>query len=117
MSMSRHAVANMADVGISKASAMKQHLQSIVPLCVIEDYSEMFLMNEADRLLAGSPDFALDRIDDVNSKAELLEYCLQHRCPSLLLWAPAAKSIQLNCALLPYPNALSIRRLRRSSGS
>jgi tRNA A37 threonylcarbamoyladenosine dehydratase len=38
----------MADVGISKASAMKQHLQSIVPWCVIEDYSEMFLMKEAD---------------------------------------------------------------------
>lgn len=77
-SLNRHAVATLADVGISKASAMKKHLEGIVPWCEIEAVSEMFVMKEADRLLGGKPDFVLDCIDDVNTKAELISYCFKN---------------------------------------
>jgi tRNA A37 threonylcarbamoyladenosine dehydratase len=36
-----------------------------------------FSGEHADRLLSGSPDYVLDCIDDVNTKAELLAYCLK----------------------------------------
>jgi tRNA A37 threonylcarbamoyladenosine dehydratase len=97
----------MSDVGISKASAMKQHLQSIVPWCVIEDYSEMFLMKEADRLLAGSPDFVLDCIDDVNTKAELLAYCLQHHLPVFTSMGAGGKADPTKLRIAPLSECIN----------
>ena len=51
-SLNRHAVATLADVGMPKASALKSHLQRIVPNCIIDERSaargteEPCLMND-----------------------------------------------------------------------
>ena len=76
-SLNRHAVASMDDVGISKAEAMRRKLLKIVPWCQIEAITEMFKNETADALLAGDPDFVLDCIDDVSTKAELIAYCVK----------------------------------------
>ena len=76
-SLNRHAVASMEDVGLSKAEAMRRKLLKIVPWCQIEAVTEMFRQEAADALLAGSPDFVLDCIDDVSTKAELIAYCVK----------------------------------------
>ena len=76
-SLNRHAVASMDDVGISKAEAMRRKLLKIVPWCQIEAITEMFKKDTADALLAGDPDFVLDCIDDVSTKAELIAYCVK----------------------------------------
>ncbi len=75
-SLNRHAVATMEDVGISKAEAMKKRLLKVVPWCNITAITEMFRAVDADRLLEGNPDYVLDCIDDVNTKAELIAYCV-----------------------------------------
>jgi tRNA A37 threonylcarbamoyladenosine dehydratase len=38
----------------------------------------MFVGSEAKRLLNGEPDYVVDCIDDVNTKAELIAYCINH---------------------------------------
>lgn len=38
---------------------------------------------EADRLLGGHPTFVLDCIDDINTKAELISYCVKNKLPML----------------------------------
>ena len=38
----------------------------------------MLRARDADRLLEGAPDYVLDCIDDVNTKAELITYCISH---------------------------------------
>ena len=77
-SLNRHAVAMMEDVGISKALTMKNKLLKIVPNCEIEAISQMFRGYNASELLNGQPDYVLDCIDDVNTKAELLSYCINN---------------------------------------
>lgn len=77
-SLNRHAVANMSDIGASKAEIMRQRLQGIVPWSSIEAYTEMFKGKDADRLLAGKPDYVVDCIDDINTKAELVAYCVKN---------------------------------------
>lgn len=106
-SLNRHAVATMADVGISKATAMKQRLLEIVPWCQIEDYSEMFLMKEADRLLAGTPHLVLDCIDDVNTKAELIAYCLQHSLPVLTSMGAGGKADPTKLRIAPLSECIN----------
>ena len=76
-SLNRHAVASMDDVGISKAEAMRRKLLKIVPWCQIDAITEMFKKDTADTLLSGEPDFVLDCIDDVSTKAELIAYCVK----------------------------------------
>lgn len=77
-SLNRHAVASMEDVGTSKVEALRKKLLKIVPWCQITAVTEMFRGVDADRLLEGKPDFVLDCIDDVNTKAELVAYCIHN---------------------------------------
>ncbi|OQR91308.1 ubiquitin-activating enzyme (E1) [Thraustotheca clavata] len=71
-SLNRHAVATRADVGLSKANVLKNHLHEIVPQCQVEAMSVMFEENVADELLSGNPTYVLDCIDDVTTKTALL---------------------------------------------
>jgi tRNA A37 threonylcarbamoyladenosine dehydratase len=80
-SLNRHAVATMADVGLSKAVVMKNRLNSIVPWCSIDAATEMFIADSADRLLGDSPSCVVDCIDDLNTKAQLISYCIHHKIP------------------------------------
>eukprot|EP01041_Mallomonas_annulata_P011326 gene11326-23704_t len=77
-SLNRHAFANLEDVGIPKVEAVKRHILKIIPWCQVEAVTEMFKGTESTRLLEGNPDYVLDCIDDVNTKAELIAYCIQN---------------------------------------
>ena len=74
-SLNRHALAGMHDVGLPKVNVMKSKLQEIISWCEIDAVNEMFVEEHADRLLSGNPDFVIDCIDDVNTKAQLIAYC------------------------------------------
>ncbi len=106
-SLNRHAVATMEDVGIPKAQAMKNRLISIVPWCNIEDYTEMFVMSEADRLLSGKPDLVLDCIDDVNTKAELIAYCKNNDIPVLTSMGAGGKSDPTRMRISPLSDCIN----------
>lgn len=98
-SLNRHAVASMDDVGISKAEAMRRKLLKIVPWCQIEAITEMFKKDTADALLSGDPDFVLDCIDDVSTKAELIAYCVKKDI-KVLTSMGAGKSPLLSCCII-----------------
>ena len=76
-SLNRHAAATMEDVGVAKTEAMRRTMLKVVPWASIESFPEMFRAADADRLISSGrrPDFVLDCIDDVNTKAELIAYC------------------------------------------
>ena len=103
-SLNRHAVATRADVGLPKATVLKQHFATILPevptwsgsgqgagsslgpipptrsgesrgeplldaaQADVEAHVAMYTEDTEDALLAGSPDFVLDAIDNINTK-------------------------------------------------
>ena len=105
-SLNRHALASMSDVGQSKALVVKKRLQEIAPWVSIDAITEMFVGTQADRLLGpwdarhsiGSnsqgqlPTYVLDCIDDVNTKAELIAYCIKHDLRVLTSMGAGGKS-------------------------
>eukprot|EP00927_Polykrikos_kofoidii_P060492 TRINITY_DN55455_c0_g1_i1.p1 TRINITY_DN55455_c0_g1~~TRINITY_DN55455_c0_g1_i1.p1 ORF type:complete len:1342 (-),score=241.34 TRINITY_DN55455_c0_g1_i1:77-4102(-) len=83
-SLNRHAVATRQDVGISKVLACAQWLRAIAPGCFVDAREEMFTASRAKALLLGDtegyedvPAIVVDCIDDVPTKADLLQACLQ----------------------------------------
>ncbi len=74
-SLNRHAVATREDVGAPKVAAMQRFLGQVVPWCHIDAVAEKFHAESAEAHLAGKPDFVLDCIDDMNTKAALLLAC------------------------------------------
>jgi tRNA threonylcarbamoyladenosine dehydratase len=77
-SLNRHAVATRSDVGVPKVIAMKNHLLKTVPHCHIDARVQMFKLENAEELLGGNPDFVLDCIDHLKTKAELINYCVSN---------------------------------------
>lgn len=106
-SLNRHAVAAMEDVGTSKAAAMKKRLNKIVPWCQIEDINEMFTMAEADRLLENKPTLVIDCIDDVNTKAELIAYCLQNELAVITSMGAGGKADPTKLRIAPLVECIN----------
>ncbi|KAI9223714.1 hypothetical protein BC828DRAFT_375256 [Blastocladiella britannica] len=82
-SLNRHAVATYADVGLPKVDAMARALGAAAPGCVVEPVRRMFERGLEAKLLLFSgdddseekPDFVLDCIDHLPTKAALLTFC------------------------------------------
>jgi tRNA threonylcarbamoyladenosine dehydratase len=91
-SLNRHASATRKDVGISKVLAIKNHLTEIVPHAKIEAFQQLFDINTAQNLLSGKPDFVLDCIDNLETKVDLIAYCLQNKIKILASMGAGAKS-------------------------
>jgi len=106
-SLNRHAVANMEDVGSSKAEVMRRRLLQIVPWCQIEAVTHMFKAVDASALLGGSPDYVLDCIDDVSTKAELIAYCVQNNLPVLTAMGAGGKSDPTRIRISPLSDCVN----------
>ncbi|RYH06295.1 tRNA threonylcarbamoyladenosine dehydratase [archaeon] len=106
-SLNRHAVATLADVGISKAEAMRRRLKEVVPWCDIDGRAAMFKMDQAADLLAGQPDFVIDCIDDVNTKAELIAYCKQHNIAVLTSMGAGGKADPTRLRIAPLSDCIN----------
>jgi tRNA A37 threonylcarbamoyladenosine dehydratase len=90
-SLNRHAVATLANVGRPKSEVLAARLKESVPWCRVDARAAMFTAERALELLAPwaassrddpklagrRPDFVLDCIDDVNTKADLIAHCVQ----------------------------------------
>eukprot|EP00904_Undaria_pinnatifida_P007541 jgi/Undpi1/3917/HiC_scaffold_16.g07285.m1 len=78
-SLNRHAVATWEDVGRPKALVLRDRLHAIIPNARIDARVSMFKKREADLLLdidvPPGHCFVLDCIDDLATKAELIEQC------------------------------------------
>ncbi len=71
-SLNRHAVATRADVGRPKVMCCADAFAAFNPNCAVEPRAVKFEAGVAAELLAGSPDYVVDAIDDVPTKAALL---------------------------------------------
>ncbi len=83
-SLNRHAVATLADVGTPKVQCVRKRLEAVAPWVQWECFNEIFSVEKAERLLngwggsVGKPDYVVDAIDNIDSKAALLQYCHSH---------------------------------------
>ncbi|KAL6718848.1 hypothetical protein ACLMJK_003082 [Lecanora helva] len=84
-SLNRHAVATLADVGTPKVECVRKRLQAVVPWVWWEIYNEVWKQEQAQKLLGAwengkgrKPDYVVDAIDNIDSKAALLQYCHTH---------------------------------------
>lgn len=67
-SLNRHATATRADVGTSKATALRKQLLRICPHAEVEACTHLFSAKYADELLRGRPALVVDCIDDLATK-------------------------------------------------
>ena len=78
-SLNRHAVATLDDVGSPKARVLADHVAKVAPFVAVEGLPSMVTAACAEAMLApvhGRPvDLVVDCIDDVETKAALLETC------------------------------------------
>eukprot|EP00729_Bicosta_minor_P013190 gene13190-1659_t len=91
-SLNRHAVATRADVGRPKVRCCADAFAAFNPRCKIEAINEMFTKEQAAALLAGKPGYVIDAIDDVKTKADLLEACVGMGLTVLSALGAGAKS-------------------------
>jgi len=95
-SLNRHATASFADVGRPKAEVLRDCLQGMAPACEVIPVSSMFQAKDAFSLLLSPddshPDFVVDAIDDVNTKIDLLLFCLEQNLKVVSALGAGAKA-------------------------
>jgi tRNA A37 threonylcarbamoyladenosine dehydratase len=96
-SLNRHAVATLADVGLSKVQCLRRRLVAITPWVGFDLCLEKFDGRSAGRLLGAwedgqKPDFVVDAIDNIDTKVELLKYCHDHQLPVISSMGAGCKS-------------------------
>lgn len=80
-SLNRHAVAERADVGLAKVFVMQRHIaQCCGAACRVDPRRALFSAADAESLLCEPylPDVLVDCIDNVDTKAYLIEFCVRH---------------------------------------
>lgn len=92
-SLNRHAVANLRDVGVSKVEILKDHLAKIAPWVEIETHNELWNLQSSERLLLGDgrPTYVVDCIDNIDTKVDLLEFCVKNDLPVVSSGGAACK--------------------------
>lgn len=91
-SLNRHAVATLADVGTPKVQALRKRLEEVAPWVSIDARNELWRMEVGDDLLAGSPTFVVDAIDNIATKVDLLYYCKSRNIPIISSMGAGCKS-------------------------
>lgn len=99
-SLNRHAVATLADVGISKVQCLRRRLIAIAPWVKFDLRQEKFDEDVAERLLSPwggdedgwAPDYIIDAIDNIDTKVALLKYCHDNGLPVISSMGAGCKS-------------------------
>lgn len=77
-SLNRHAFATRNNVGISKVECCINYCKSIFPHIEIEAIEEALSFKNLERLLGDNPSYVIDCIDNIDSKTDLVEYCVKN---------------------------------------
>ncbi|KAK6462649.1 ubiquitin--protein ligase molybdopterin-converting factor [Scheffersomyces coipomensis] len=98
-SLNRHAVATLADVGISKVDCLKNHLLQICPWANIVVKNQLWNINNSNALIYGedgeddfNPTYVIDCIDNIDTKVDLLTFCYENKLPVISSGGAACKS-------------------------
>lgn len=106
-SLNRHAIATLSDVGLSKAETMKKILSEICPWCEIIIEVNIFKGSNAHELLTGNPQFVLDCIDDINTKGELIAYCVKNDINVITCMGAGAKADPTKLRIAPLSDCIN----------
>lgn len=74
----RQLLATTENLNQLKTEAMKNRILSIAPDCIIYDYPVFYDSSLNENLFKNQPDFVVDAIDSIQSKLDLIEYCLNN---------------------------------------
>ena len=78
-SLNRHAFAVRSDVGKLKAHLVKEYAYKYNPNIHIEPIDDAFLLQHAEHYIKrGNPTYVIDCIDDLDSKIDLIHYCIEN---------------------------------------
>lgn len=80
-SLNRHAFTFRDDVGYPKVCSTKNHLSEIYPDIECEVFENFLSQENCEKLLGGNPNFVVDCIDDLETKTDLLLYCVKNNIP------------------------------------
>ncbi len=91
-SLNRHASATHQDVGVTKVDSMRRFVNSFAPNCEVDPVEALFKYEAADELISKfNPDWVVDAIDNIHTKADLLAYCHQNQIKVISACGSAAK--------------------------
>lgn len=93
-SLNRHAVATLQSVGTQKVLALKKAIHAFNPYCEVDAVQSLFSIELADELLLKNgerPDYIVDCIDNIKTKCDLLEFCVEKKIPVIASGGSAAK--------------------------
>ena len=109
-SLNRHAVATLDDVGSPKARVLADHVAKVAPFVAVEGLPQMVTAACAEAMLApvhGRPvDLVVDCIDDVETKAALLETCCRLNIKALSAMGAGAKADPTKLCVAPLADAV-----------
>jgi tRNA A37 threonylcarbamoyladenosine dehydratase len=91
-SLNRHASATHDEVGLPKVLSIRRHVQSFAPNCFVDPVEALFNYDSAEDLIASfNPDWVVDAIDNIHTKADLLAFCYQRGIKVVSACGSAAK--------------------------
>ena len=91
-SLNRHASATHDDVGLSKVMSIQKYIQAFAPNCSVDPVEALFKYDSAEDLISRfNPDWVVDAIDNIHTKADLLAYCHQNGIKVVSACGSAAK--------------------------
>jgi tRNA A37 threonylcarbamoyladenosine dehydratase len=97
-SLNRHAAATHDDVGSPKVIALQRFLSRVAPWVEIDVRNDLFCKADADALLepwqanGQKPDYVIDAIDNIDTKADLLAYCYNDKLPVIASMGAGCKA-------------------------
>ncbi|KAL7319443.1 hypothetical protein PS15m_002578 [Mucor circinelloides] len=91
-SMTRNAVAKIADIGKSKALILKKYIGDIAPNADVQvERTQLTPENMAD-MLADAPDFVVDTLPNVKDKVLVAKYCKENNIKIVSAMSAGAKA-------------------------
>ncbi len=80
---------------------------SVIPWCNIEAVNEVLKAENVDKLLYGNPHYVIDCIDDVNTKADLIAYCLKNDIQVLTSMGAGGKADPTRLRIAPLGDCIN----------
>ena len=90
--INRHIGALDSTVGKPKVDVIGERIKDINPLCVVNKKNIFAHKDSFDLIFAEKPDIAIDAIDSLGPKVELLTYCVTNKIPIISSMGAALKS-------------------------
>jgi len=91
-SLNRHASATHDEVGLPKVHSIRRYVRAFAPNCFIDPVEALFKHDSAEELIASfKPDWVVDAIDNIHTKADLLAFCHQRGIKVISACGSAAK--------------------------